>query len=79
MEYLTGFVYYDTCAYDKKNQTVTVWKVRFPDAPGGMQGFEMESAALEEAIKLYSLWATYSCRMTACDDDECRVGVVCDI
>jgi hypothetical protein len=34
---------------------VTVWKVRFPDAPGGMQDFEMESAELEEAIKLYKL------------------------
>jgi hypothetical protein len=53
-EYLTGFVY-DTRAYEKKNRIVTVWKVRFPDAPGGMQDFEMESAELEEAIKLYNL------------------------
>jgi hypothetical protein len=68
-EYLTGFVN-DTRAYEKKNRTVTVWKVRFPDAPGGMQDFEMEPAELEEAIKLYNLWATSSCKMTACDDDD---------
>jgi hypothetical protein len=68
-EYLTGFVY-DTRSYEKKNRTVTVWKVRFPDAPGGMQDFEMESAELEEAIKLYVLWAASNCKMTACDDDD---------
>jgi transcription elongation factor Elf1 len=34
------------------------------------QDFEMESAELEEAIKLYNLWATSSCKMTACDDDD---------
>jgi hypothetical protein len=70
-EYLTGFVY-DTRSYEKKkkNRTVTVWKVRFPDAPGGMQDFEMESAELEEAIKLYVLWAASNCKMAACDDDD---------
>ena len=69
-EYLTGFVY-DTRSYEKKNRTVTVWKVRFPDAPGGMQDFEMESAELvEEAIKLFVLWAASNCKITACDDDD---------
>ena len=38
---------------------------------GGMQDFEiMESAELEEAIKLYVLWAASNCKMTACDDDD---------
>ena len=77
-EYLTGFVY-DTRSYEKKNRTVTVWKVRFPDAPGGMQDFEMESAELEEAIKLnVLLWAASNCKMPAScdDDDDCSVDVV---
>jgi hypothetical protein len=43
-----------------------------PDAPaGGMQDLDMESAALEEAIKLYkNLWAASSCKMKACGDDD---------
>jgi hypothetical protein len=46
-ECLTIFAY-DTRAYEKKNRTVC-----FPDAPaGGIQDLDMESAALEEAIKL---------------------------
>jgi hypothetical protein len=38
-----------------------------PDAPaGGMQDLDMESAALEEAIKLYkNLWAASRCKMKA--------------
>jgi hypothetical protein len=67
-ECLTIFAY-DTRAYEKKNRTVCS-----PDAPaGGMQDLDMESAALEEAIKLYkNLWAASSCKMKACgDDDEC--------
>jgi hypothetical protein len=44
-----------------------------------MQDLDMESAALEEAIKLYkNLWAASSCKMTDCDDDydECYAGIV---
>jgi hypothetical protein len=44
-----------------------------PDAPaGGMQDLDMESAALEEAIKLYNknLWEASSCKMKACGDDD---------
>jgi hypothetical protein len=43
-----------------------------------MQDLDMESAALEEAIKLYkNLWAASSCKMRACDDDdECYAGIV---
>jgi hypothetical protein len=47
LEYLTGHVY-DTRTYETdKGKRVTVWKVRFPDAPGGMQDFEMEEEALK--------------------------------
>jgi hypothetical protein len=36
-----------------------------------MQELDMESAALEEAIKLYkNLWAASSCKMKACGDDD---------
>jgi hypothetical protein len=45
----TAYLTYGTHAYEKKNRTV-----RFPDT-GLMPDLEMESAALEEAIKLYDL------------------------
>jgi hypothetical protein len=37
-----------------------------------MQDLDMESAALEEAIKLYNknLWEASSCKMKACGDDD---------
>jgi hypothetical protein len=63
-ECLTIFAY-DTRAYDKNNCTCIM--VCSPDAPaGGMQDLDMESAALEEAIKLYkNLWAASRCKMKA--------------
>jgi hypothetical protein len=41
-EYLIGVVYDHRT---KENDGVTVWKVRFRNAPGGMQDFEMEEEA----------------------------------
>jgi hypothetical protein len=41
-EYLIGVVYDHRT---KENDGVTVWKVRFRNAPGGMQDFEMQEEA----------------------------------
>jgi hypothetical protein len=51
-EYLTGVVY----DHRTKANGMTMWKVRFRNAPGGMQDFEM----MEE-----------DCKITAKDDDYC--------
>lgn len=53
-EYLNGFVT-DYRLKPDKTRTV-VWTVRFPDAPGGIQEFEMEEADLSTAIKTYLTW-----------------------
>jgi len=66
-EYLTGVVY----DHRTKDNGVTVWKVRFRNAPGGMQDFEMEEEALMEAIKLYVKQKEMDCKITAEDDDNC--------
>jgi hypothetical protein len=69
-EYLTGHVY-DTRTYENPNRDgsmVTVWKVRFPDAPGGMQDFEMEKDDLMEAIECYTQQRKLDCKVTAKDD-----------
>jgi hypothetical protein len=47
---------------------VTVWKVRFPDAPGGMQDFEMEKDDLMEAFECYTQQRKIDCKVTAKDD-----------
>jgi hypothetical protein len=48
-----------------------VWKVRFRNAPGGMQDFEIEEEALMEAIKLHVKQKEMNCKSTAKDDDNC--------
>jgi hypothetical protein len=60
-EYSTGVVY----DHRTKDNGVTVWKVRFRNAPGGMQDFEMEEEALMEAIKLYAKQKEMDCKITA--------------
>jgi hypothetical protein len=47
--YLTGLIY----GYRVKPDTTTVWQARYPDAPGGMQEFELETEEFEEAIECY--------------------------
>jgi hypothetical protein len=46
-----------------KENGVTVWKVRFRDAPGGMQDFKMEEETLMEAINLYVKQIIMDCKI----------------
>ena len=52
-----------------KPNSVTVWMVRFPDAPGGAEEFEMEFDDLEIAIKMYRDW--YSEYTKIFEENEC--------
>jgi hypothetical protein len=49
--YLNGVVY----DYRLKPNKIMVWCVRFPDAPGGLQEFEMDENALTTAIELFKI------------------------
>jgi hypothetical protein len=53
------------CGMDK-DKTI-VWKVCFPDAPDGVQEFEMEEHALEEALQLYKVWSKNAARVSERD------------
>jgi hypothetical protein len=51
---------------------MTVWKVRFRNAPGSMQNFEIEEEALMEAVKLNVKQKEMDCKIKAKDDnDDC--------
>jgi hypothetical protein len=65
-EYLNGMVYNFRVKPDKKR--TPVWKVRYPDAPGGMQDFEIGEDEFKDALKLYQAWSALCGTITANDD-----------
>ena len=66
-EYRNGLVYQYRTLPDKKG--THVWKVRFPDAPGGTQDFEMNEEELNSAKALYKQWFDACAKITAEDGD----------
>ena len=54
VDYGMGFVVDYRIKPDTKR--TVVWRVRFPDSPGGEQDFEMEAEDLTNALELYQAW-----------------------
>jgi hypothetical protein len=48
-EYLNGVVY----SYRVNHADETLWNVRYPDAPGGLQDYEINGEEFQEAIECY--------------------------
>jgi hypothetical protein len=62
--HLNGMIY----NFRMKPDRTLVWNVRFPDAPGGEQKYEMDKSAIAEAMTRYKEWSR-RCSFIPQDED----------
>ena len=69
-EYLNGIIYsYRVCPADSDGVIETVWNARFPDAPGGLQDYEMTTEEFEKAIVCHKEFMERAARISFTDGD----------